>query len=411
MSTIENYPVMRPRVLLDFANSAGADPRIQCRRASSATCFGPDGKLRTVAANVPRIDYSPLTGKCSGLLIEESRTNFFLQSSNLGHAAWLKSSAISVSAEADDWWDIALNGLSNNAGIYQVGVPTASKSVSFSFDLKPGSLNHANMLLGFNGSADSARVVFDLGGGTSNLTYFAGAITADMVTHKLVNMGTYWRCTVNVDASASSIVASTNLCQLYPGGVANVQEPGNIKARRPQLESGFFPTSYIQTDGAAVTRAADLIDMELSSPLRTIGAIQVDVANIPSPIRGDVYLWLITSPAVLNDDIAYLFYSGVNGRTSWWVNSAATGQSGSNIPGYYSKLAFGFDAAAATAALTSATRVASDTSARPHGFPANLTKLMLGRSRLGAGFLNGCIARLAIYSGPVSTIQLQRISA
>lgn len=80
MTAIANLPDLRPSLLLDFANSGRVDPRIQCTRASAATCYGPDGKLRTVAANVPRIDYDPVTGKCLGLLVEEPRTNLWLNS-------------------------------------------------------------------------------------------------------------------------------------------------------------------------------------------------------------------------------------------------------------------------------------------------------------------------------------------
>ena len=68
MTTITDFPAIRPSFLLDFANSGRVDPRISCARASTATCYGCDGKLRTVAANVPRIDYNPATGKCLGLL-------------------------------------------------------------------------------------------------------------------------------------------------------------------------------------------------------------------------------------------------------------------------------------------------------------------------------------------------------
>lgn len=62
MTAIADLPEIRPSLLLDFANSGRVDPRIECTRASAATCFGPDGKLRVVPANTPRIDYDPVTG-------------------------------------------------------------------------------------------------------------------------------------------------------------------------------------------------------------------------------------------------------------------------------------------------------------------------------------------------------------
>ncbi|WP_417283868.1 hypothetical protein, partial [Comamonas sp.] len=80
MTVIADLPSIRPSLLLDFANAGRVDPRIQCVRASTATCIGRDGKRRTVAANVPRIDYDPMTGKCLGLLREEARTNILTNS-------------------------------------------------------------------------------------------------------------------------------------------------------------------------------------------------------------------------------------------------------------------------------------------------------------------------------------------
>lgn len=66
---------VRPALLLPFAQSGTVDPRITFTRASSGTYFNSQGVLTTAAANVPRIDFDPATGRCLGLLIEEGRTN------------------------------------------------------------------------------------------------------------------------------------------------------------------------------------------------------------------------------------------------------------------------------------------------------------------------------------------------
>lgn len=52
-------------------------------RAGSATYFGPDGLMKTAAADQPRLDYDPATLQPRGLLIEESRTNLLLNSATL----------------------------------------------------------------------------------------------------------------------------------------------------------------------------------------------------------------------------------------------------------------------------------------------------------------------------------------
>ena len=49
--------------------------------------------LKTAASNVPRIDYDPITKKCLGLLIEESRTNLLNYSSDFSNVVWAKGSS------------------------------------------------------------------------------------------------------------------------------------------------------------------------------------------------------------------------------------------------------------------------------------------------------------------------------
>lgn len=110
MTAIANLPDFRPSLLLDFANSGRVDPRIQCTRASTATCFGPDGKLRTVAANIPRIDYDPATGKRLGLLVEEARTNLWLNSAAASSAQSVSVTAQSYTLSFEGTGSIALAG-------------------------------------------------------------------------------------------------------------------------------------------------------------------------------------------------------------------------------------------------------------------------------------------------------------
>ena len=98
MSNLPNFPILRPSLLLDFANSKQVDPRITFTRASTATYYDAQGVLRTAASGVPRIDHDPVTGECSGLLIEEARTNLLLNSTIDG--ANLVTQTVTVTAVA-----------------------------------------------------------------------------------------------------------------------------------------------------------------------------------------------------------------------------------------------------------------------------------------------------------------------
>ena len=59
-------------------------PIITATRASSATYFDATGTMQTAATNVARFDYDPATLAPRGLLVEEQRTNLFLNSASLG---------------------------------------------------------------------------------------------------------------------------------------------------------------------------------------------------------------------------------------------------------------------------------------------------------------------------------------
>ena len=69
-----------PRLALDFT-TAIADPRVTTSRAdNTATRFNASGLIEIVNANLPRFDFSPTAPVCRGQLIEEARTNLFLNS-------------------------------------------------------------------------------------------------------------------------------------------------------------------------------------------------------------------------------------------------------------------------------------------------------------------------------------------
>ena len=77
------YPTIMPAVTLDFQNSKQLDPRVTFSRSSSATYTNSAGQVVSAAENEPRFDHDPTTGESLGLLMEESRTNLFLNSAVL----------------------------------------------------------------------------------------------------------------------------------------------------------------------------------------------------------------------------------------------------------------------------------------------------------------------------------------
>ena len=74
----------RPHFRLNFTSTgASLDSRLTFTRASSASYFDSAGAMQTASSNTARFDYNPSTLVPRGFLIEESRTNLFLNSASL----------------------------------------------------------------------------------------------------------------------------------------------------------------------------------------------------------------------------------------------------------------------------------------------------------------------------------------
>ena len=258
---ITNYPDIRPTLDLNFAGSQTVDPRITFTRNSIATYFDKFGVMQTAGVNQPRIDYDPVTGECKGLLIEGQRTNLLTYSEQFDNAVWTKS-IVTVSANAVIAPDgtISADKLVATTTANQhslVSTDVAAGTYTWSVYMKAGELTRG-VLSCYDGTSYKVGTVFDLSAGTV-VSQQAGS------TSTITSVGNGWyRCTVTATLAASSQFGGF---QIRPnlGGQFGENAPGNgfsgIYIWGAQLEAGSFPTSYIPTTVAQVTRAADSASM------------------------------------------------------------------------------------------------------------------------------------------------------
>ncbi len=231
-----------PGVSLDlsFMTPGTIDPRISFTRASTATYSNAGGTLQTAAVNAPRFEPR-------GLLIEESRTNLWLQSADASNAAWVGASATVPVPTVTGNQATAPDGTLTAARVVYPAVPvapntsvlyqliTASAAVyTYSMYLK-GAVGGEQLYLGYNSAGVYGRVRVTLTTAWQRFVLVTGTLTsASWVFDVGTDLG---------DASQTSTPAQT----IYVWGA--------------QVELGAFPTSYIPTTAAAVTRAADLASM------------------------------------------------------------------------------------------------------------------------------------------------------
>lgn len=260
MSVIADLPDLRPSLLLDFANSRKVDPRIQCIRASTATCFGPDGKLRTVAADVPRIDYDPATGKCLGLLVEGSRTNLAPNSGDFTAASWGKTRSTVSAPDADGWCKITetSTGVATHTVTRSIATEGAT-TYTFSVDLKAGTRTVASLTWGnFVSQEEPIAIYLNLISGE-----MSGTGPGRYTLRKLSDGWRFSITTTTVTSPSVNILATIQMGvemgqSLYPGDGVSY-----LYARNAQIEVGNHPSSYIPTEAVGVTRASDVVRLDL----------------------------------------------------------------------------------------------------------------------------------------------------
>jgi hypothetical protein len=240
---------------LDFTGGV-LDNRITFTRGSSATRYNSAGLLETVADNVPRFDYDPVTLQPLGLLIEEQRTNMVV---NSGQAdLWGRSDATSVldavvnNPDGTDAYR-AVEG-TTAPGQHRLQQPlsmAAGTTYTASVFVKAGTRSRACFRL-YDGGATQIAVV------TANLTNGSQETGSGTITH--VGNGWY-RLSITGTCVTAGGTAYLNLADNTNTISYNGDGASYLYAWGMQLEAGAFATSYIPTTATAATRAADVAYM------------------------------------------------------------------------------------------------------------------------------------------------------
>lgn len=233
----------------------------QLEQRSTATAYTPTTSapitnyipvLQTAAANVARFDHNPVTGESKGLLIEEQRTNLFVRSSDFTSGTWAKSAGLSVTPNAVAAPDGTISGtavsISQAAQMTQNATATGT-AAAFSIYAKAGA--YTSLPLGIRNGTTSTNIA------VATLYFSTGTIASSTGTSSLSYVGNGWYRATLI-ASAGISVGDTLVVYAAQGSVA---ADNAFYLWGAQLETGAFPTSYIPTTTAQVTRSADSASM------------------------------------------------------------------------------------------------------------------------------------------------------
>ena len=227
-------------------------------RATTATRVNSAGLIESVAANVPRLDYTNST--CPSILVEPQRTNLLSYSEQFENAAWGAPANVIANTVVSPDGTITADTLTG--GLYRIQVFSATTYV-FSFYAKKNAQSTFSMRVD---APTNQTFNFNLDTGTAD-----GGCS-------MINVGNGWyRCFMPFTSS----LAGTGV--FYPNVGGN-----NFYIWGAQLEAGSYATSYIPTVAATVTRNADVISKTGISSLigQTEGTVLWDI-YIETPTAAD----------------------------------------------------------------------------------------------------------------------------
>lgn len=205
-------------------------------RASTATYINKQGVLTVAAVDEPRFEKE-------GLLMEGASTNLIPNSNGLSEAGLIVGTS--------DVGGIRTYDVRKQRSVTSEGINfpfNPSGKVTASVWVKAGSSDKVTIGL-YSGqwdAASTARIVF----GQGELTGSSGLFTIRGLSNS------EW---TKVEVYRSS---TCNLFYIYPDTTGSATVGRGIFLQAAQVEALPFATSYIPTDGAAVTRAADILKVD-----------------------------------------------------------------------------------------------------------------------------------------------------
>ncbi len=222
-------------------------------RASTATRINAQGLIETVASGENRLNYSLLDGEvigCPHLLLEPARTNSAFPSENFSGFGSGSSTIVTNESISPDGTMSADKIYPNSNGSYigkylNIGASTTGVVSCF---VKQSNKRYA--ILGTDNNA-TYSCIFDLQTGTVSSQ-------ATNYTAKIENYGNGWyRISAAYTSSAAAAYPFIGVADATNGSVT-VDNTNGLFIWGFQYElNASYPTSYIPTQGSAVTRAAE----------------------------------------------------------------------------------------------------------------------------------------------------------
>lgn len=382
--------------------------------ASGGGRFNASGQYEWLAANVPRIDYDPVTGECLGILVEEQRTNLLTYSSQFDNAAWyrnytsIQADAIVAPDGSITAYKLVEDTSSNSHTVRQLKTGSNAKFTA-SMYVKAGERSYVGLEMS-NLATESFVAVFNLATGAIAVPPNSGGTDFTNRTAAISPAGNGWyRISITADKAAVNTIITIYL-YLYNGAAGRAYAGDGTSGAYvwgAQLESGSIPSSYIPTTSAQVTRAADVASVNTLSPWYNAAEGTLVAEFSSSSTAGTTPSSVCGFDDGSSNNRMYLHT--LSGRAYQVVSVgggvAVNSDLGAAATNKTLKIASAFKENDFSGSLAGATAVPDTNGAMP-----TVTKFNIG-SRGSADFLNGHVKSIRYYPKRLTNAELQELTA
>lgn len=344
------------------AGLSGPHSHLSCSRASTGYAKKADGTLQSFASDVLRITDL-------GLLVEDAATNIIPYSADFsGGTSWSLGAATitSNSTTAPDGTTTATKMTEDNSlgiyhGIYRSIANAGAGSYTLSCFFKDGTRRYACLIIAQDvGPPDKQySAVLDLQ--TGIITANGSDNSPTGTSSKVEAFGNGWyRLSVTMDMTSSGsiypeIMMSNSATPSFgtgniPGSCAAIYNGDNtsfLYIWGAQLEVRPFATSYIPTNGASATRAADVVSF-IGTAKTLIEAntldhsIVVDVANNNPVLVSNDNQNVVGDDTSANDSKLMFGTSGAAKNVGWIYHTVTSDTVAIGSGDFYSPFKLGF---------------------------------------------------------------------
>ncbi|EEX9038117.1 phage tail protein, partial [Escherichia coli] len=255
----------------DDVVQVASDKQVKFTRASTATYIDKSGCLQTAAENEPRFERE-------GLLIEGTRTNYFLNSNT--PSRWTKSGATEITEQTDPRGFVygACTTLADRVGSttpLNIIVNTANRIQVTEGDYVTASCR-------VNGKDSRCRIRFEQGSGDS-VSYSAESLLdvgsmetelsgadKDLLTVNVSRDGEWLHYEAVYKVKVGQEYIGVHIQLSPPGGNGGFLSTSLLNVSTPQVEKGTAASSFIATGDAPTTRASDMVTIPVKNNLYSL---------------------------------------------------------------------------------------------------------------------------------------------